>query len=126
MAVQRLVRWLPAAAWLIVIFGLSSIPSHGPPRFDLVGLDKVAHLTEYGVLGFLVARAAAPGAGGWAFLVSILAGALVGSLDETYQRSVPGREVDVFDLLADTVGAGVGGWIHLWWRKRRRPSSADA
>jgi VanZ family protein len=126
MAVQRLVRWLPAAAWLIVIFGLSSIPDQGPPRFDVVGLDKLAHLTEYAVLGFLVARAVSPGrAAVWAVLAGLLAGVLIGSLDETYQRTVPGRDVDALDVVADAVGASVGGWLNRWWRTRRR-QPADA
>lgn len=118
---QRFALWLPVAVWLLVIFGLSSIPGDGPSRINVAGLDKLVHLTVYGVLGFLVARAAGIGPLWWRMAVALAVGIGVGVLDETYQRTVPGRDVDALDVVADALGASLGSTLVPLWRRWRRP-----
>ena len=50
--------WAPVIAWAAVIFAFSSIPSLGTGLglWDLV-LRKLAHITEYAILGVLLFRA---------------------------------------------------------------------
>ena len=62
-----------------------------------------------------------------AMLFGAIAGAVIGALDETYQSGTPGREVSVYDAMADTAGAACGAlaW-QLWvaWRRRGRTREA--
>jgi hypothetical protein len=103
MALRRVASaWLPVVAWAGVIFALSSIPSLGTGLgvWDLV-LRKLAHVTEYAVLGFLLARAA-PLAPAFALGVLYAAG------DEFHQRFVTGREGAPRDVAFDALGVAIG------------------
>ena len=63
--------WAPIVLWAAVIFAFSSIPSlsSGLGTWDLL-VRKIAHLSEYAILGALLARAIQRPA------VAILAGGL--------------------------------------------------
>ena len=93
--------WLPAVAWAGVIFALSSIPSLGTGLgvWDLV-LRKLAHVTEYAVLGFLLARAAP-------LTAAFALGVFYAVTDELHQSFVEGRHGTPVDWLIDSAGAGV-------------------
>ncbi len=101
-----LLRWAPPVGWTGLLLFLGTRPSDGLPSGP-EGLDKLAHLAFYAVLGALVARAGAR------VQVCILAGLLVGAADELLQSGIASRTADWFDLLADVVGAGLGGWVYL-------------
>ncbi len=62
---------------------------------------------------------------GRAYLAVLLA-SLYGVSDEVHQAYVPGRSADLFDWVADTVGAGVGVGVTVLvvrlWVRRRNPS----
>lgn len=101
-------HWLPVAAYVALVFTLSAQPNLQVP-FRFENSDKLAHLSEYGVLGFLVARALRA-----AFpdrrLAAVMTGAAiavmaVGALDEKFQSFVPGRDSSPFDWCADALGA---------------------
>jgi VanZ family protein len=74
--------------------------------------DKGVHFVEYLVLGFLVAHAARRTWPDHALGRMVLLGALVavgwGVLDEMHQAFVPGRDAELLDLVADSLGAGTG------------------
>lgn len=113
--------WLPVGAYLVLIFGLSSIPHLDPPEV-VNNSDKIAHFSEYAILGLLLFRALSAGGrsrtrAGW---MTVLIGALVAALDELYQGTV-GRDRSAGDWAADTAGLTVAvlAWIA---RKRRRRS----
>ena len=115
-------RWLPVLAYVAVIFTLSA-----QARFTIPGTweyrDKLAHLLEYGGLGWFVQRAARdtwPAAGGVRRLVLTLAAAsAVGACDEKFQSSVPGRDSSVYDWLADSMGSSLAQLIAFARDKRR-------
>jgi VanZ family protein len=112
---SRLAAWLPFGLWIAVIFGLSSIPDFGPPDVGVPLADKIAHLGEYAVLGALYARARSGGTrGARGAVAGAVLGACIGALDETYQRTTPGREVSILDAAADTLGAALG--VVSWTR----------
>ena len=109
---RALSLWLPVVAWAAVIFALSSIPSLGTGlgTWDLV-LRKLAHVTEYAILGLLLARALervpAAFALGVAYAVS----------DEIHQSFVEGRAGRALDVAIDAVGVALG--VALWVSRRR-------
>ena len=99
-----LVYWLPVIAYLALIFSASSIPGRDVPVL-FPFMDKLEHLTEYGLFGLLLGRAFRFTVGGakgrlWAF-ATIGAGALTGAMDELYQRLTPGRTSDIRDWVMD-------------------------
>jgi VanZ family protein len=105
MALRRVAStWLPVVAWAGVIFAISSTPSLGTGLgvWDLV-LRKLAHVTEYAVLGLLLARAVplAP-----AFVL----GVIYAAGDEFHQRFVTGREGAPRDVAIDALGVLLGLW----------------
>ncbi len=61
-------------------------------------------------------------------MVVVLIGAVVGALDETYQLTVPGRDRDVLDWVADVtgmlIGAGMASGLKTWLIRRRAAAPA--
>jgi VanZ family protein len=110
---SRIRAWAPVVLWAAVIFAFSSIPSLGTGlgTWDLV-LRKLAHLTEYAILGALLVRAV-----GSAWL-AVLLGALYATSDEVHQHFVRGRHAAWYDVLIDSVGVTIG--VVAWKRARRR------
>jgi VanZ family protein len=102
--------WLPLVVWVAAILCVSSIPGPTLAKVGFSVQDKVAHATEYSVLGFLACR--------WllgvrvgtlpALLLSALMGAGVGAADESWQLLIPGRTTSIYDWTADLVGAVLG------------------
>ncbi len=101
-------RWLPALAWMGIIFWLSS-SAQTPGGIELP--DKAVHFVIYAILGALLWWAVAPAGGGQqpagaaaAAAVIFIVGALYGASDELHQLFVPGRTADIADWATDAVG----------------------
>jgi VanZ family protein len=103
--------WAPVLLWAGVIFALSSVPDLGTGlgTWDLV-LRKLAHATEYGVLGALLLRALDQE------LPALALGIAYASSDELHQHFVRGRTGAPLDVLIDAVGVAIGVKA---WRKLR-------
>jgi VanZ family protein len=103
--------WLPVVAWAALIFVLSSFetPDVGSGGVDYV-VRKLAHLTEYAVLGALLMRAARRE------LPAFLLGVAYAVSDEVHQHFVPGRHATPVDVAIDAVGVAVG--VALYRRVR--------
>jgi VanZ family protein len=105
-------HWLPVIGLCTLIFIQSAFASSEQiPRWPY--LDKLLHLTAYGILGALVCRASNTIEsihlrGPRLFLIGVLVTTLYGLSDEWHQSFVPGRSAVVADLLADFVGAVLG------------------
>jgi VanZ family protein len=83
--------------------------------------DKLAHLLEFALLGFLAARAT-----GSARVGFVLA-AIWGAIDEIHQAFVPLRSSGLDDWLADLVGAFIGAMLGgLQVRQSQRAPEARA
>jgi len=104
---------LAAVSWAALIFYLSSQPSIDAPMLFL-WQDKLFHLVAFGVLGFFVMGSLQASHNGYQpgqlWLVA-LAVMLYGVSDEFHQYFVPGRSVDVYDVLADALGGLLGAWV---------------
>jgi VanZ family protein len=118
--------WLPVIAYMAMLFGLSSISKLPEPPGQISYYE--VHVGAYTVLALLTSRALAKGRVRnvtalvvWrAFLIS----ALYGVSDEYHQRFVPGREFDVFDMVADAIGSVIGAVVVWAWSIIRRRSEA--
>ena len=124
--------WIPAGLVALGIFLGSSVAGTSlPPPGLFPGQDKVVHLLEYGLLGFLVARALHRRSDPPRSIRVIFFGAaafalLYGLSDEFHQSFVPARSVDGFDVLADLVGGATGAALLLLVRGRRsRATTTD-
>lgn len=123
-------RLLPALLWQALIWLLSSRPWPTAGGLvarlwlllpqglrELLPADKAVHATFYGILALL-----------WVWGLPLrqrigaawLLATAWGALDELHQAYVPGRTADLWDLLADAVGAAlaVGLWALV---QQRRP-----
>jgi len=121
--------------WMGVILAVSSIPGQTLDGVGFTVKDSLAHFVEYAVLGFLAFRLLrAENRGVLAALCgAALLGALMGALDENYQRLIPGRMTSWADYLADLggalFGAGVAALYYRWtgrFRLTAPPRSAGA
>jgi VanZ family protein len=110
-------RWAIVAAYMLALFTASSGPGVAlPPGRNW---DKVLHAGAFGVLALLSAWALTRGrlrAATWpVLLAACLVAILYGATDEFHQSFVPGRDADVFDLVADALGAfAAAGAIRAW------------
>jgi hypothetical protein len=109
---SRLNTWLPLVFWAGVIFTLSAIPSleTGLGAWDLI-LRKLAHLTEYAILGALLLRAVRREP------LAVLLGSAYAVTDEVHQAFVTGRHGSPLDWLVDTVGVAAGVLLLARWSR---------
>ena len=112
-------RWLPVLFWMGLTFWLSSSSDlHGAA--GLIDLhppfDKVVHAGSFGILALLLYLATGRP------LLAVLLASLYGISDEFHQSFVPGRDADLFDWVADTLGAALAVSTALFlirWRPKR-------
>jgi len=108
---RTVVAFLPAALYAAVLFALSAQPNplpFLPPELFLQ--DKLLHGLAYTVLGALLVpgfRGAGCSARS-AVLLAVALASVYGATDEFHQSFVPGRNADVLDWVADTLGAALG------------------
>ena len=86
------VRWVLLILWIGIIFVLTGYPKLSVPRIDKFPADKIYHFVAFFILGLSVTL-----------------------LAEFQQFFVPGRDVELFDILA-----GISGLLicYLIFRKR--------
>jgi len=104
-------RWWTVTAFyacLIAIVSVIPIPPSTPK--PLLSLDKVVHLCEYGLLAWLLLVSARRSAWtvGASLLTAFMGAAAYGALWEGVQAFLPYRSAEVGDLIANTLGAGIG------------------
>ena len=87
-------------------------------------MDKMLHIAAYAVLAILFYRAyqTLPIRHNLRLLVllSIFSASLYGISDEIHQYFVPFREADIFDGIADTIGAVIGVLVYQMWLGRKQ------
>lgn len=105
------------------IWFLSSQSTLPQPK-GILGFDKLQHLIAYAVLAIAV--------GLWAsvetwkrrpiftMLITALITSLFGVIDEIHQYFVPGRDANIWDWIADTIGAFLGATALMFFMKSRK------
>ena len=115
--------WLPVIAYCWLIYWQSShVTLKAVSAVDY--FDKAIHLVVYAVLGILLYRALACGRRDRPFgcmFLSFLLASVYGLSDEIHQYFVPFRQADLWDVLADCLGSGLGVIAFGWLRHERRP-----
>ena len=115
---------LPAIGWAVVIFVGSSIPGKDIPDLGFKPQDKIAHIIEFGILGFLLLRAYRSTSyvifHKYAVIWAGIFGIAWGILDEAHQLLVPGRCASTYDVTADAIGVLAGLAAFLWLERRDR------
>ena len=119
---RLLVYHLPVLLYAGGVIAVSSIRNLPSPRLEGMAIDKMAHFVEYALFALLAFRSATNLGrsirGATAALLSLLFVTAFAVLDEYYQRFVPGREPDAFDIACDSAGALLV-LLFLWFRQRR-------
>jgi VanZ family protein len=117
-ALRALSLWAPVAAWMALIFLLSSRPL--PPAGKALP-DWANHAIGYGVLSILACRALAGGLRAPLSFsraaVAIAFCALYGMSDEWHQSFVPSRTPEARDVMSDTVGASLAAAAFAAWSR---------
>ena len=141
-------RYLPLVAWLAFISYASSASFSASNTSRIIGplvlwlfpntsaetlatihfiTRKIAHFTEYAILGFLAARAfrtsPKPAISGRWFLICATLVVVYALIDEYHQSFVPSRTASVFDSFIDMAG-GLTALIIV--RKRSRRIAANS
>ena len=98
----KIYNYLVIIFFLTIILG-SSIPSNNIPNIYVFSLDKLLHVIEYFILGFLLfnsllSKTKFPG------ILCLFLGVIFAIIDEIYQSTVFGRFPSSFDVIADFIG----------------------
>ncbi len=111
---RNLKFWFPLVVYSAIIFVISCLPGQ-ETAFTVIVWDKLLHVVEYGILGFLMARALS-GTHQWPSLtvwtVSVVLCYLYGLTDEFHQAFTPGRESALSDAFADFLGGAIGAGMY--------------
>jgi VanZ family protein len=107
----KFLRKIPALLIAAFIWILSSQSILPKPK-GILGFDKVQHLLAFAVLtgaaGLWVSREKWRIRGRFFALIAASIGSAYGVIDEVHQYFVPGRDCNVWDWIADTLGAVIG------------------
>jgi len=109
---------LAAVYWLAMFVG-THVPLKPKPAEIANSLDKLQHAAAFAVLAILLCIVGAMrGLRPWQLALGVLVViAVYGVLDETTQLLVRSRQADLFDWLADVLGAAIGiAAFMLGWR----------
>jgi len=118
---KKILFFVPAILCYLLIFILSSI------RFQveagIPSLDKVFHLVEFIILGFLLSlgyflslEASSRTKSAWVMISGILLGGMI----EIYQYFLPTRSFEILDLVADSLGILIGLFLFLYLSRTKR------
>jgi VanZ family protein len=118
--------WFPVLVYAILIFWLSSLERPFGVEFKTGYVDKLAHLLEYTIFGFLLIRAIYGSnvniSRRTAIIIAFIIGACYGFTDELHQSVVPGRSASVFDFIFDCMGTFVGSVVFTKLHRELRPN----
>jgi VanZ family protein len=120
---KKILLRLPALLIAGLLWFLSSQSILSQPQ-GILGWDKLQHMLAFGVLsiavGFWIRLAFWRRRTVLALSITTLIGSVYGAIDELHQYFVPGRDSDVWDWVADTLGAFLGALaIMLLFKKTK-------
>ena len=96
--------------YMVLILSISAIPANSIPDLGFQHADKVAHFSEYAILGFLAVQSFKP-LNGYHLFYTIFSGFIFGAFDEWWQSFISDRCTSLYDLSADFIGILVSSII---------------
>jgi len=112
---SKVKNWLLVFVWAGLIFFLSNQPylkSDLPNQWDFI-LRKIAHITEYAILAWLLIRALQGNKLTWGQLtLAVVLSILYAVSDEYHQTFVLGREGTFRDVSIDSFGVLLAAWLN--------------
>jgi VanZ family protein len=116
--------WLPAILWSITILILTLIPGDTLPDVPIFGIDKLVHFFIFGVLMIvssygIVRTSNTKGTLSKLLVITSLYSISFGIMVEILQRFVPGRSFSIPDMVANSIGVGLGYLIFKFMVRRK-------
>ncbi len=100
---------LPLVLYAALIIIISSISHLKQPQLKFFSVDKLAHFIEYSLLALLTYRSFSHFSSKVSVFQALIRSVgfvtLFALLDEFYQRYIPGRFFDYYDIIFDLLGA---------------------
>ncbi|MBL7685629.1 MAG: VanZ family protein [Deltaproteobacteria bacterium] len=119
---RRYLYILLALLYASLIFYFSSRPALS------VSHDKMAHIFEYSLFGFIICPVLRYFFKiqhvGKLILFAVFVVTLYGVTDEFHQSFVPGRESSIYDVIADFVGSFLGALIYVLSHRLQRQATS--
>jgi VanZ family protein len=103
-----------AIVWTAFIFFACFLPGADVPKVNIFGIDKLVHIVLFGFCSFLWGMSLKNDRSSLAFWLWLLGACVgLGILVEIIQSTnwVHGRTGDIWDVVADTIGAVLGIWV---------------
>ncbi|TXF88811.1 VanZ family protein [Neolewinella aurantiaca] len=128
---KQRIQWFASGAYTLFLIVVSLLPGGNVPSipdwFSLFSPDKVAHFGAYGVFALLLSVTFSEGRIKWVILRSVFIAAGFGVLMEILQGiSGTGRHFDPVDMVANLLGAVLGGLVYYLFKLLRKKTSATA
>jgi VanZ family protein len=114
-------HYAPALICALMILAGTSIPYFSPPSIGITWQDKLEHFTAYAMFGAAITYGNIRSGKRRQLLMAVILCSVFGVLDEIHQHWIPGRSTDVYDWVADTLGALTGAAIIMLSQKHWLP-----
>ena len=115
--------WLPPLLYCVAIYWFSSCERPFGIELKVENIDKLIHLAEYSILGFLLIRAIRNSdvnmSGAMAIVITFCLGTFYGLTDELHQSVIPGRSATVSDFIFDSIGTFTGALVFMKLHQRK-------
>lgn len=119
-----MIHHLPALLYAALIFYVSGLRSISPPSIGFTWDDKIYHFGEYAMLSFFVFIALKyyrhEPIRKYIHIAAIIIACVFAVSDEIHQYFVPGRDSQIGDFIADSLGA-ILAQVAIWWYLKRKP-----
>jgi VanZ family protein len=114
----------PALLWSLIVLVLTLMPGQELPKVNFFQIDKLVHFLVFGIMMILSSYALQKtkdktGKHANPLLIACLYSTGFGIMIEVLQRFVPGRNFSLADVLANSIGVGLGYLIFIFFKKRK-------
>ena len=102
--------------YILLIFSLSLLPGETVGLIQFFGLDKIIHLIEYSILGFLYKHCVIKNTLIWRIEFSWIL--IVPTLDEFFIQNISNRTIDPWDFIFNIIGLLLGILFRAYFDKK--------